>query len=73
MDLKTVRSSNVDKIGYDPEKKILGVSFKGGGTYHYAGVPKDIYDRLMAADSSGASVGKMLNAEVRDKFKHTKV
>jgi KTSC domain-containing protein len=70
MEHKPVKSSNIESIGYHPETKRMSVRFKGsGGTYSYADVPKDVYDKLMGAES----VGKHFHAEIKGKYKHLKV
>ncbi|MDV2481092.1 KTSC domain-containing protein [Methanoculleus sp. Wushi-C6] len=38
-------------IGYDPTTKALLVICTTGNAYRYAGVPKEVYDRLLAAPS----------------------
>jgi len=49
-----VSSSNLVSVGYDPDEKTLIVEFKGGALYSYSGVPKLIYDRLLASESKGS-------------------
>lgn len=68
IDYRGVKSSNVDKVGYDEATKTLGVVFKNGGAYHYADVPKSVYDALLAADS----VGAYIHAHVKGRFSHSK-
>lgn len=53
MRLLPVNSSNIEKIGYDPSQKLLGVQFKNGGIYHYHGIEQHHYDGLMGAHSVG--------------------
>lgn len=62
-------SSNVNRTKYMAESKILEVEFKGGKTYHYADIPLDVWDKLVAAES----VGKFINSEVKNKFTVTPV
>lgn len=50
-------SSNVDKIGYDEDKKQLFITFKSGAVYQYFEVPKLVYEDLLYVVNSGASVG----------------
>jgi hypothetical protein len=70
IDLLPVTSSNVDKVGYDEEKQELYVLFKTGGCYIYEMVTKDIHTGIMAADSVGRYVHKVL---VKGKYKYRKV
>lgn len=65
-----VESSNVDKIGYDEEKRELHVLFKSGGYYVYEAVAKDVHSGAMAADSVGGYIHKTL---VKGKYKFRKV
>jgi len=64
MNRSKVKSSNLNSIGYDEDKKELEVEFKGGRLYIYSAVPKEIYEALMqeqadvVAGKPEASVGK---------------
>ena len=57
-----VKSSNILSVGY--QAGTLSVEFSGGGVYHYAHVPADVYQRLLAAES----IGKFIGAEIKGKF-----
>ena len=60
-----VESSQIASVGYDSAKQVLEIEFKRGNTvYHYAQVPPEVHEELMAAKS----IGKFFNAEIRDKF-----
>ena len=62
------RSSNVESVGWLNES--LYVKFQHNQTlYRYDGVEKTVYDEALKADS----VGKYLVANVKDKYKVTKV
>jgi hypothetical protein len=66
--LTPCKSSNISATGYDPSSQTLAVQFKGGGkTYHYAGVPGDLFTQMGKAES----VGKFIVEQVVGKFKHT--
>lgn len=54
MELKPIKSSNLEAIGHDEEKNELHVEFHGGSVYAYDGVSKELYDKLMNAESKGA-------------------
>jgi hypothetical protein len=62
-------SSNVAAVGFDPEAKVLRVAFHNGSAYNYAGVGADEHAALMSAKS----VGSHLNANIKGKFRHSKV
>lgn len=75
MELQSVKSSNVEAIGYDHETQILRIDYKAKGResdparYEYDEVPKDVYDGLMASKSKGAYVFE----HIRGRFKHRKL
>jgi hypothetical protein len=50
---KPVSSSNIKTIGW--ENNILEVEFTGGGIYQYEGVPENVCNALLKADSIGSS------------------
>ena len=52
---QTVKSSQIDRIGYDHETSQLGVVFKSGGEYIYNDVPVDVYRQLIDSDSLGSA------------------
>ena len=64
-----VNSSNIDSVGYDPDKNILQIKFKSGGIYNYHDVPKRIYTTMIAAPSKG----KYFHQEIKGNFKFVKV
>ena len=61
-DMKYVDSSNVEAIGYDEATQELHIQFVGGGYYVYQGVPREIYDELMAAPSKGSYLNRCIKA-----------
>ena len=69
MKRKSVDSSNLASIGYDPSSKILEVEFKHGGVYQYFYVPENIYEELMNADSHGV----YFSANIRNEYEYQKV
>ncbi len=64
MEMKPVKSSNIAEIGY--ENGTLAVRFMGskttpeGSLYHYDGVTKEHYDKLMKSDSIGVGFGYII-------------
>ncbi len=54
MELIQVESSMIDAVGYDPEGRELLVIFNSGKSYRYTGVPKKVYEELLAAESKGS-------------------
>jgi hypothetical protein len=74
MNWKTVASSNLKRIAYDPDTKQLHVEFMSGQRYAYTDVPKREYNRLRVADGiKDQSVGKVFNNNVRGRYKYETV
>lgn len=57
--LTPVRSSNVQAIGYDEATQVARVKFKGGATYRYAGVSKELFESIKKSDSIGSAVSRL--------------
>jgi Zn finger protein HypA/HybF involved in hydrogenase expression len=53
MNWQSVKSSNIEALAYDPEKKILSVRFIKSGIYHCLDVPQNIFDEFLNAESVG--------------------
>jgi len=68
VDRKSVVSSNIVSVGYDPEKQDMEVEFKGGSTYTYHGVSELDYKDFINAES----IGSHFHQKVRNEFKFTK-
>lgn len=54
MNMQPVNSSNISHVGYDHERGVLGVQFKGGGLYHYHGITPQHYSAFLSAPSLGS-------------------
>lgn len=44
-------AGGIRSVGYDPTTKALLVVCENASAYRYAGVPKEVYDSLLAAPS----------------------
>lgn len=64
MDRKSVTSSNIRSVGYDPHKKLLEIEFNSGAIYQYDDVPQHVYDNLMTAES----VGSYFNSVIKPNY-----
>jgi hypothetical protein len=64
-----VISSNLRSIGYHAASKTLEVEFKSGSVYAYSDVPEYVYNRLMSAESKGATFA----AEIKHVYPWEKV
>jgi hypothetical protein len=52
--LQDVESTLVQQVGYDPATQTLTVKLvTDGSVYEYFGVPQEVYDQFMAAESKG--------------------
>ena len=57
-------STAIEHISYNEAARELHVTFVGGATYTYYGVPKQVYTAFRAAPSKG----QFVNAYVRDRY-----
>ena len=62
-------STNVKQIRYSEDRKIMQVIFTSGATYQYFGVPEQVWDAAVLADS----IGGFINANIKGKYKYSKV
>lgn len=52
-------------VHYNPDSRILRATFRDSSrTYEYRGVPREVYEALLAAPSRGA----WFNAHIRDHY-----
>lgn len=59
------KSSNIENVKFDKDKKLLEVTFRNGMTYQYHGVTETDFQFFKEAKSHG----KFLISNIRDKFK----
>jgi len=63
--LKTqVESSFIQTVGYEPEKKLLQIEFKGGSTYSYSNVCRDVYIAIIFAKSIGKAFHSLIKGNM---------
>jgi hypothetical protein len=60
MNLVTVDSSMLDAVGYDEKTQELEAVFVSGNVYRYEGVPKEVYEQLLASDSKGSFMHRVI-------------
>ena len=53
MKMQFVDSSNIERIGYDPDSSTLRIEFKFNRTYDYFNVPEIVFNELKSASSVG--------------------
>lgn len=54
---------------YDPQRQVLTMVFRDGGTYEYAGVPRRVFYNLTRVKSTG----RFLDRNIKGVFPYTKV
>jgi len=64
IEMKSVESSNLARVGYDADTLRLVVEFGIGSKYIYFGVKQNVYDSFMASDSKG----RFFHAHIRGKY-----
>ena len=57
-------SSVLESAAYTERVELLELEFTSGSCYHYHGVPRAVFEQLLAADSHGA----YFNREIRRRF-----
>lgn len=53
MQMIPVVSEAINAVGYDPDTRLLKITFKNQKTYDYHGVPSHVFEGLMRAPSKG--------------------
>jgi KTSC domain len=53
VDLLHVKSTNITSVGYDKKSRVLRILFREGSMYDFEGVPPQLFNQLMAAESKG--------------------
>lgn len=69
VEMKPIKSSNAEGVGYDADKKELFITFKGGATYKYSNVPASIYQDLVESES----FGKFLSQKIKGVYAFEKL
>ena len=67
--LVTVESSMIHAVGYDAEKRIVEIVFNTGRTYQYGGVPPEVFEGLLKAESKG----RYFLANIKDAYAYWQV
>lgn len=64
METATFNSSNLDSGTYDPDSRVLTITFNTGATYEYSDVPPSVWSELCNA----ASAGSYFSAYIRNEY-----
>lgn len=67
IEMQAVVSSNLQSVGYDPENRVLHVTFKSGATYAYDGVGQETYDDLLSSPSPGRYMVEWIKGRYSDR------
>lgn len=70
--LQIADSSHVKGASYDSDTQELAVTFPGGSTYVYSGIPPEIAADFSAAPSAGSYLHKVIKA-APDKYPYRKL
>lgn len=65
--LEPVQSSNLAAIGYDAAGALLIVVFSNGAKWKYEGVPAEVHQALMNAESKG----RFFHTDIKPKYSAT--
>lgn len=55
-------STRVSELRYDPGLREIHVIFRDGTPWTYQGVPEDVFNRFLTADSQGVFINNVLNS-----------
>jgi hypothetical protein len=66
---KSVNSSMLRRVRYDPKQRSLDVVFRTGEIYRYKDVPLDEYQKLMRA----ASLGRYMQMHIIEHYETTRL
>ena len=66
---KSVSSSSVASVGYDPKTQTLEIEFQSGSVYDYEEVPPEVFQGLMEAPSKG----RYFANEIRGQYPSSRV
>jgi len=69
MEMKPVKSSNIQEVGYDESTETMRVQFTNGSIYEYRNIPVIVNNDFMQASSLGA----YLNRNIRNSYPYEKI
>jgi hypothetical protein len=64
-----LQSSSLNAATYQDQNAFLELEFRSGATYRYSGVPAQVYQELLRAESKGL----YFNQHIRNRFTFTKI
>ncbi|MGH8753818.1 MAG: KTSC domain-containing protein [Burkholderiales bacterium] len=63
MERKSVNSSTIRSVGYEPNSQTLEIEFTSGSIYQYSRVSPEIHRKLMAAPTIGSYFKNIIEDE----------
>lgn len=66
--MKSVKSSHIHSVGYDPQNRMLLVRFKDGTGYRYQNVEPETHADFMKSESKG----RFFASRIRGIYPHAK-
>ena len=67
--MRPIDSTAIAYAGFDPTTQILRLKYTNGRTYDYFGVPQEIHEQLLSADSAG----EFVNLEIKPTYDYSEV
>lgn len=67
-----VTSSNISALGYNSDKQVLRVIFKGNSSYLYFNVEPSIWNYIINSESKGKALTESV-VKNKDKYKYIKL
>ena len=63
----SVKSSAMTAVGYEPDTRTLRIRFIQDADYDYSGVPPEVYQGMLSAESRGKYYHKHIKCKYRSK------
>ena len=70
--MQRVFSTNLVAMGYDENKRVLRVIFKGNSSYLYFNVEPEVYTTLIQSESKGKTLNESVIKQ-KEKYKYIKL
>jgi hypothetical protein len=64
-----LQSTSLNAATYQDQSAFLDLEFQSGAIYRYLGVPVQVYQELLQAESKG----RYFNQHIRNRFPYTKI
>lgn len=71
--MQPVKSAYIKSFGYDARSTRLYITFKTGLTYCYEGVGQVVYNKLLEARDTGASIGTVFWSDINGHYEYRRL